>query len=121
MNRNPVIPFIVIMVLGIGLMLLLSFKGLGDAEEIANGGNEEKTEEVAFTPEGKYESSCLACHGADHKGSGAFPNLIGVGDRKSDDEIKEILTTGKNNVSMPKELVTPEEADEMVKWLKSLK
>ena len=33
MNRNPVMPFIIIMVFGIGLMFLLSFKGLGDAKK----------------------------------------------------------------------------------------
>ena len=55
MKRNPVIPFVIIMVFGIGLMFLLSFKGLGDAKEIAkekeNGG---KTEEPA---------ECLRCTG----------------------------------------------------------
>ena len=35
MKRNPVIPFVIIMVFGIGLMFLLSFKGLSDAKQIA--------------------------------------------------------------------------------------
>ena len=35
MKRNPVVPFVIIMVLGIGLMFLLSFKGLGDSKQIA--------------------------------------------------------------------------------------
>ena len=46
MNRNPVIPYILIFVFGIGLMFLLSFKGLGDMDELAKekegGGTETK-------------------------------------------------------------------------------
>ncbi|NMD71879.1 cytochrome c [Bacillus sp. DNRA2] len=119
MNRNPIIPFVVIMVFGIGLMFLLSFKGLGDqkevAKEAANGG---KTEEVAAaTPEDLYKKSCVACHGADYSG-GVGPTLKGVSKKRDDAYIKDIITNGKNN--MPPGLVKADQADDMVKWLKKL-
>jgi cytochrome c550 len=121
MNRNPIIPFVLIMVFGIGLMFLLSFKGLVDAKEIAaekEGGNGEKTEEVATNPEDIYKKSCIGCHGNQYQG-GVGPALKGVGDRLSQDEIKTIVTRGKG--TMPKNLVPVEQAADMAKWLAELK
>ena len=121
MNRNPLIPFFLIMIFGIGLMFLLSFKGLGDAKEIAaenENGTKEKTEEVASSPEDIYKKSCIGCHGDQYQG-GVGPGLKGVGNRLSQDEIKTIVTKGKG--TMPKNLVSEEQADDMAKWLAELK
>lgn len=121
MNRNPIIPFVLIMVFGIGLMFLLSFKGLGDGEELAKekeGGGEEKTEEVAMKPEELYTAKgCIGCHGDQYQG-GVGPALKGIGDKMSPEEIKEVLVNGKG--AMPPGLVAGQE-DEMVKWLSELK
>lgn len=121
MSRNPIIPFVLIMAMGIALVFGLSLKGLGDAEDVANGGEdsgEETTEQVASTPEEIYQASCLSCHGANYEG-GAGPALTGVGDRLSIDEMKAILKDGKG--IMPPNTV-PEEAQrtEMAEWLSSL-
>lgn len=120
MNRNPIIPFVVIMVFGIGLMFLLSFKGLGDAEELAKEaeGGGEKTEQAAANPEDIYKQSCVGCHGADYSG-GVGPKLKGVGDKLSQDEIVQIVTKGKGN--MPPGLVPEDKAEDMAKWLAKLK
>ena len=121
MNRNPVIPYVVIMIFGIGLMFLLSFKGLGDAKEIAaenEAGKGEKTEEVATSPEDIYKKSCLGCHGNQYQG-GVGPSLKNVGDKLSQDQLKSIVTKGKG--TMPPNLVPEEQADEMAKWLAELK
>ncbi|ANB57695.1 cytochrome [Anoxybacillus sp. B7M1] len=119
MNRNPLIPFVLIMVFGIGLMIALSFKGLGDAKEMAKekeGGA--KTEETAAAkPEDFYKQTCSSCHGVNYEG-GVGPALKGVGKRLSVDEIKDILQNGRG--SMPGGLVSPEKADEMAKWLSKL-
>ncbi|MBA2873511.1 cytochrome c550 [Thermaerobacillus caldiproteolyticus] len=119
MNRNPLIPFALIMVFGIGLMLALSFKGLGDMDELAKekkGG--EKTEQAAAaSPEEFYKQTCSACHGANYEG-GVGPSLKGVGKRLSLDQIKDVIQHGRGN--MPSGLVPPEKADEMAKWLSKL-
>jgi cytochrome c550 len=120
MNRNPVIPYILIFVFGIGLMFLLSFKGLGDMDELAKekeGGNEQ-TETVAAKPEDIYTSSCIGCHGDAYQG-GVGPALKGVGERLSKDEIKEVITKGRGN--MPAGMVKPEQADAMADWLANIK
>ena len=101
MKRNPINPYLLIMVLGITAMLLMSFKGIGDMKKIVSKteGGEEKTEEVALAPEQLYQQkSCVACHGADFQGVGSNPALVGVGDRLSQDEIIDILVNGKGNM-----------------------
>lgn len=122
MNRNPIIPFVLIMVFGIGLMFLLSFKGLGDAKEMAKeaeGGDKEKTEEVAAEkPEDIYKKSCIGCHGDQYQG-GVGPALKGVGERYSKEEIAQIVVNGKG--AMPAGLVPQEKAAEMAEWLAGLK
>ncbi|UII54902.1 cytochrome c [Cytobacillus spongiae] len=119
MNRNPIIPFVLIMVIGIGAMFLLSFKGLGDMDELAaekEGG--EKTEETASNnPEDIYATSCIGCHGDQYQG-GVGPALTGIGDRLSQDEIKDILVNGKG--TMPPGLAAGHE-DAMAEWLAGLK
>jgi cytochrome c550 len=121
MNRNPIIPFVVIMVFGIGLMFLLSFKGLGDAKELAaekNGGGQ-KTEEATANPEGIYKQSCVGCHGDQYQGVSA-PALKGVGDRRTVEEIQKIITDGTTK-GMPGGLVPADKTADMAKWLAKIK
>jgi cytochrome c550 len=123
MNRNPIVPFILIMVFGIGLMFFLSFKGLGDHEELAKEaeGGDEKTEEVASAnPEDLYKSAgCIGCHGDAYQGVSG-PKLVGIGEKYSKDEIKDILVNGKGS-GMPGGLVQGEQADAVAEWLTTLK
>jgi cytochrome c550 len=120
MNRNPLIPFALIMLFGLALVFGLSWKGLGDMKEVAKekeGGA--KTEEAAAAkPEDIYKQSCVGCHGANYEG-GVGPALKGVGDRLSVDEIKNVLQNGRGN--MPPGLVPADKAEEMAKWLSELK
>ncbi|WP_335869339.1 cytochrome c550 [Bacillus sp. 2205SS5-2] len=121
MNRNPIIPFILIMVMGIGLVFFLSVKGISDADEMASEhgeGEMEGSEDVAFDPEGLYEKSCIGCHGGDY-GGGVGPGLVGVGEKYSAEEIKDILQNGKG-AGMPANLVPAENLDAMTEWLLSL-
>ncbi|WP_338750156.1 cytochrome c550 [Bacillus sp. FJAT-52991] len=122
MNRNPVIPFLLIMVFGLGLIFFLSLEGLSNSKEMAKekeGG--EKTEETAggeFDPEGHYKQSCVGCHGGNYEG-GAGPALKGVGEKLSKDEIKEVLVNGRG--AMPAGLVPAENADAMAEWVSKVK
>ncbi|MGM0844215.1 MAG: cytochrome c550 [Bacillota bacterium] len=126
MNRNPIIPFILIMVFGIGLVFFMSLEGLNNSEEMAED-HGEGTEEPAegggtadsgeFDPEGHYQQACMSCHGGNYEG-GAGPALTGIGESLSEDEIKDVLQNGKG--IMPGDLVPAENLDAMTEWLMSL-
>lgn len=123
MNRNPIIPFILIMAMGIGLVFFMSLEGLNNADEKAKesehgekGGKEEQASSGEFDPEQTYKDNCLSCHGGNYEG-GMGPALKGTD--KSVDEIKETIKNGKG--AMPAGLVADENLDAMAEWIKSLK
>lgn len=122
MNRNPVMPFIIIMVFGIGLMFLLSFKGLGDAKDLAKekegGAKTEEKETASSSPEDIYKQNCISCHGDAYQG-GVGPALKGVADRLSEDEVKDVITNGRG--AMPAGLVEESNLDAMAKYIHGLK
>jgi cytochrome c550 len=123
MNRNPVMPFIIIMVFGIGLMFLLSFKGLGDAKDLAKeheggGKTEEKADSASAKPEDIYKQTCITCHGNAYQG-GVGPALKGVGDRLSVDEVKNVIKNGRG--AMPSGLVEDQNVDAMAEYIHGLK
>ncbi|RIW37569.1 cytochrome c [Bacillus salacetis] len=128
MNRNPIIPFILIMVFGIGLVFFMSLEGMNNSKEMAEEHGEQGAEGEAegggtaeggeFDPEGHYQQACISCHGENYEG-GVGPALTGVGDRYSKEEIVEILQNGKGG-GMPAGLVPPENQDAMAEWLMSL-
>ncbi|WP_042355024.1 cytochrome c550 [Bacillus rubiinfantis] len=121
MKRNPVVPFILVMVFGIVLMFILSFKGLSDMKEVAKENGEgkgaEKTEEVATNPEDIYKSTCISCHGDQYQGA-VGPSLKGTG--LSKDEVKDILVNGKGT-GMPGGLLKGDQVDIMAEWVSKLK
>jgi quinoprotein glucose dehydrogenase len=45
-----------------------------------------------------YIMNCAACHGADRKGSGSFPTLVDIREKRSPEEIKTILKTGSGRM-----------------------
>src|SRR5699024_10150327 len=92
MNRNPVIPFILIIFLGIGLVFLLSSQGAtsdhGEEEQTASveggaedgGGAEDVGDDASsgdFDAEGCASDNCASCHGEDFSG-GMGPALAGT-------------------------------------------
>jgi cytochrome c550 len=117
MNRNPLIPFGLIFVFGIGLMFLLSFIGLGNMDELASEGEATPEETVAASPEEIYQAKCSACHGVDMTG-GVGPDLHGVGGRYDAAEIETILQEGKG--IMQGGLVPAEQLEDMITWLSEL-
>ncbi|KML29191.1 MULTISPECIES: cytochrome c550 [Priestia] len=119
MKRNPLIPFLLIAVIGIALMLTLSFNGLNNAKEIAaekEGGGAEQ--QASAKPEEIYQKTCIGCHGDQYQG-GVGPSLKGIGKKVSQEEIANIVVNGKGN--MPAGLVPPEKAKEMAKWVSEIK
>ncbi|TVT29440.1 cytochrome c [Salinicoccus cyprini] len=93
MNRNPIVPFILIIFLGIGLVFLLSSQGATTDEE--GGGEDVASEEGSgeggesaggegggaaagdFDAEGFARDNCASCHGQDFSG-GMGPALAGT-------------------------------------------
>jgi cytochrome c550 len=119
LKRNPLIPLLLIAIFGIGLVFVLSIKGLGDEREIANGGKEPAEEESAkASPEEIYKQSCVSCHGENYEGVSG-PSLKGIGERKDTEGIKEKIQNGGGG--MPAGLVPEEKLDEMAKWVSEIK
>ena len=124
MTKNPIIPYILIMLFGIGLIFFLSVEGIGNQAEIAEEGahGEEGAEggEGAsageFDPEAVAQQKCISCHGSSYEGQGNFPSLVGT--ELSEEEIADILANGKG--AMPGGLVEAENIDAMAAWVKSL-
>ena len=116
MKKNAIVPFVLIMVLGIGLIFALSL--IGNTESERAGGNGGDDPSVAMAPEEIYSSKCSQCHGGNYEG-GAGPQLAGVGERLSPEEIRDVLVNGRG--AMPKGLVSEANLDDMVEWLSNLK
>ncbi|MFB4166497.1 cytochrome c550 [Virgibacillus sp. JSM 102003] len=127
MKKNPVIPYATIAVIGILLVVVISFVGLDQRQTIEekekNGG--ESTEqsqegETTSDPSKIFENTCASCHGADLSG-GAGPALNKVGSKYSQKEIREIIKTGFPESGMPGGLLQGKKADAVAKWLSEQK
>ena len=87
MNKNPIVPFLLIIFLGIGLVFLLSGLGSTDdgeedvATEEGSEGSEESGGDEASSgdvdAEGIARDTCASCHGQDFSG-GMGPALAGT-------------------------------------------
>ncbi|AMW98769.1 cytochrome c [Rummeliibacillus sp. G93] len=124
MMKNPIIPYILIMAFGLGLIFFMSIDGADKKAEIAKGGDKEKTEQTEgksasgeADPEAIAQQKCISCHGDNLKGN-VGPNLHGTG--LSEAEVKDILTKGKGG-GMPAGLVQGAELDAMAKYISGLK
>jgi cytochrome c550 len=122
MKKNAVVPYILIFAFGIVLVIILSFKGLGDMKEVAKDKGKtagQKTETVAASkPEDIYKSTCIGCHGDQYQGV-VGPTLKGVGKKYSKEQLINIVTKGKGG--MPAGLVKPEQAAAMADWVANIK
>ncbi|HWL22970.1 MAG TPA: cytochrome c [Ureibacillus sp.] len=118
MKNNPVIPYILIMAFGIGLIFFMSMEGVGNKEEIAHGGDE-ATEEGATAEEGaggeELVASCIGCHGGDLTG-GFGPNLHGITDVE---HVKNVVMNGQG--AMPAQGKSDAEAQAIAEYITSLK
>ncbi len=129
MQKNAIVPYILIMAFGIGLIFFLSLEGVNNEAEIADehaaeengeaaeGEGEEGGEEASgdFDPEATAQSNCISCHGSSYEG-GVGPSLVGTS--LGQEEIEEILINGKG--SMPGGLVPEENVTAMAEWVLSL-
>lgn len=113
MNRNPLIPFVLIAILGLSAMFLFSFVGLDNMDEMANEDGAGDTAEAA-TPEDLYAANCLSCHGGNLEG-GFGPALATIGSKYTAEEVKGIIQNGVGK--MPAINVDAEKAQAIADWL----
>lgn len=128
MQKNAIVPYILIMAFGIGLIFFLSLEGVNNEAEIAEeqateeGGGEAaegeeggETAEGEFDPEAHAQANCISCHGSSYEG-GVGPSLVATELPQAD--IEDILINGKG--TMPGGLVPEENAAAMAEWVLSL-
>ena len=81
MGKNPIVPYILIFALGIGLIFFMSLYGLEQKKEIARQGEEGKLKKLQssaeFDAEAVAQGKCIGCHGGDLTG-GMGPALVGT-------------------------------------------
>lgn len=63
-----------------------------------------------------YEQHCMVCHGAGREGVGVNPPIIQVGKRKTEDEIRTLLKTGRNLMPAA-EMLDAEMTDAVVDYI----
>lgn len=118
MKKNAVMPYVIIMALGLVLIFFLSIKGLGDADKMAKekdkGGAKTEQTADAGKPEDIYKQKCMSCHGENYEG-GVGPKLKGVKDKAL---IKDRIENGKG--MMPAGLVPADNIDKMVDFISGL-
>ncbi|MEW8968264.1 MULTISPECIES: cytochrome c550 [Exiguobacterium] len=108
--RNPLLPFAAIAIVAIIAMVSLSYFGVNQAQQAAEG-----PAITEMNPEELYAAKgCTGCHGGNLEG-GVGPALTGVGERLSAEEIANIIVNGQG--SMPGGLASAEEAEVLATWL----
>lgn len=98
MKGRPLLPFAVTAIVGILLMVALSFVGLNQRAEMNADPVEEEAptefEDPVTAGQELAQQSCIGCHGGDLSG-GAGPTLIGLDGVYSVEEIADIILNGK--------------------------
>jgi len=99
----------------LGTSLVLAACGGDDSsDEPANGGEDTSTTADAGQEAKLFEQKCSSCHGQNLEG-GVGPELKTVGSKYSKEEIETIIVEGKG--SMPKGLLTGDDASAVAEWL----
>ncbi len=116
MRGKPLYPFALTAILGIALIIVLSFVGVNIGPDTATENGEENGEEQFDDPialgESIFEGQCAGCHGGELEG-GAGPALdTGA---HSDEDILSAISEGPG--TMPENLVTGEEADAVAEYI----
>lgn len=97
MKNNPLIPYVLIMAFGIGLIFFMSLEGAGNKDEANEAGESggESTEVADIDGAAIVQKSCVGCHGGDLTG-GMGPTLTGGLDAE---HVKDVVMNGQG--SMP--------------------
>lgn len=113
MGKNLVLPYAIIAIIGIFVVIIISYIGVEQRKAIENPVETEGIEELSA--EDIFKKSCASCHGGNLEG-GAAPALSGIGEKFSTEEIEDIINNGTDG-GMPPGLVKPEESAALAEWL----
>jgi cytochrome c550 len=120
MKGKPLVPFAITAIIGILLMISLSFVGLNQRAEM----NTDETEEAPVDIEDPIAAgqeiagqSCIGCHGNDLSGS-MGPALTSLEGTYTQEEIAGIIVNGQG--SMPATGLGEAEADAVAQYLLSI-
>lgn len=119
MGKNPIVPFLLIMGLGIGVIFFMSLYGLDQQAEIAKDNDTEEVEDgdtADFDPASFTDASCVSCHGGGLEG-GSAPGLVATD--LSKEELEDIIRDGTDG-GMPGGLVPEGDLDDVVEYILSL-
>src|SRR5690625_3861322 len=115
MGRKLLLPYAIIAVLGVLIVIAVSFVGANQRDAIENP-EEAGENAVVLEPEEIYKRSCANCHGGDLT-DGAAPPLNDVGNRLSEDELKDVIMNGRPDKGMTAGLANAEEASTITELL----
>lgn len=113
MRNNPLIPYVLIMAFGIGLIFFMSLEGAGKKDEAHEGESGDVAEEISG--ESIVQSSCIACHGGDLGGQGNAPALTGGLDAE---HVKDVVMNGQG--AMPPMISNEAEAQAVADYISGL-
>ncbi|HHY21552.1 MAG TPA: cytochrome c [Bacilli bacterium] len=104
MKGSPLMPFLLTAILGILLMLAMSFYGLNQKQAAEAGEVEEEVTEIEdpiAAGEEFVQKSCIGCHGNELQGASG-PALDALNGKLSEEEIVEVITKGRGGMpAMP--------------------
>ncbi|MFF5993762.1 cytochrome c550 [Lysinibacillus sp. KU-BSD001] len=112
MKNNPLIPYVLIMAFGIGLIFFMSLQGAGNKDEATEGESGEATAEIDGAA--IVQSSCIGCHGGD-LGGGMGPALTGSLDAE---HVKTVVMNGQG--TMPAVITNEAEAQAVADYIAGL-
>ena len=112
MRNNPLIPYVLIMAFGIGLIFFMSLEGAGNKDEAHEGESGDVAEEI--DGEAIVQSSCIGCHGGD-LGGGMGPALTGGLDAE---HVKTVVLNGQG--AMPAQNLSEVEAQAVADYIAGL-
>ncbi len=125
MRGKPLYGYATIGIVGILLMVVLSFVGVNEknarlALEGEEGGQPAQetvdTTDPMALGEQAYKNSCIGCHGGNF--DGPMASLVGLADKYTLEEVKQIIIDGIPGTSMPGGLIpSQEQVDALAEYL----
>ncbi len=91
----------------LGLILAPTTRAQTGTEEKPYTVKDGKVDKATYNGWRRYTESCLRCHGPDGAGSSYAPSLVDSLKQMSEDQFKEVVVNGRQNVTTAAENVMP--------------